>query len=104
MVHSSLCVVSDFQPSILDGVFICNNCDAKGTASLDNYQGAHDLTHDLVRCQELVEDVDTSIDDRLVSLEKRFDRLESKIDHRLLRMERLLEALLKKQGVEPARD
>lgn len=85
----------------IDGVFICNSCDAKGTTSFDTYIGVHDLAHDLVRCQELVEDIDTSIDDRLVSLEKRFDRLESKIDHRLLRMEKLLEALLKRQGVEP---
>jgi len=96
-------------------VFICNDCDAKGGASF----GDHFATHDLVRCQELVEDGEISMEDRLTSLEERFEKHEvtmndrlgqleskvdgrlSRVDDRLSRVETLLEAVLAKMGVAP---
>ncbi|KAF8516788.1 hypothetical protein JB92DRAFT_2909192 [Gautieria morchelliformis] len=98
-----------------DESFICNECDAKGLASFDKsdkYKGAHDYdTHDLVRCQELVADVDASIEEQLASLEAKFAnhekvmderlvKLESKVDDRLSKVEKLLELMHKKLGIE----
>jgi ABC-type Zn2+ transport system substrate-binding protein/surface adhesin len=118
----------------LDEPFICNECDAKGPAPFDKsdkyeaahnndksnkYEGAHDYdTHDLVRCQELVADVKSSIeeqlagleakfanhekamDERLVTLESKVDDRLSTVDDRLSTVERLLELVHKKLGIE----
>jgi hypothetical protein len=99
----------------LDESFICNECDAKGLAPFDKsdkYEGAHDYdTHDLVRCQELVADVEASIEEQLAGLEARFAnhekvmderlvKLELKVDDRLATVERLLELMHKKLGIE----
>ncbi|KAF8208355.1 hypothetical protein K438DRAFT_1813864 [Mycena galopus ATCC 62051] len=71
--------------------FICWECDAKGEVSF----GSHDFhTHDLVRVQELVDEKDLSVEERLGQLEERF----STVDSRLGRMEALLEQVLKKMG------
>ncbi|KAF8516802.1 hypothetical protein JB92DRAFT_2909317 [Gautieria morchelliformis] len=98
-----------------DESFICNECDAKGLAAFKKshkYKGAHDYdTHDLVRCQELVADVDASIEEQLASLEAKFAnhekvmderlvKLESKVDDRLCKVEKLLESMHKKWGIE----
>ncbi|KAF8581694.1 hypothetical protein K439DRAFT_202072 [Ramaria rubella] len=63
-------------------MFICINCDAKGTVKFGN----HDDTHALVRCQPLVADVETSLEDRLT------------------RVEKLLESVLQKFGIETTSD
>lgn len=91
-----------------DATWICTTCDSKGPHEFGN----HAATHDLVRCQERVEDSDVSVEGRLATLEEKFsshetmmdDRLrqiELKVDSRLLRVESLLESLLGKMGVEP---
>jgi uncharacterized coiled-coil protein SlyX len=80
-------------------------------APFDKYEGAHDLRHDLVRCKELVEDVDTSMEKRLASLEERFAKhevtmdkrlfqLESKVDHQLSGLKKMLETVLGNRGIE----
>ncbi|KAF7324302.1 VPS13 domain-containing protein [Mycena venus] len=86
--------------------FICWDCDAKGEVSFGN----HDFhTHDLVRVQELVEEKDLSVEERLAELEERFSKHEKTMDDRLgqiaatvdgrmAKVEALLEQLLKKIG------
>jgi uncharacterized coiled-coil protein SlyX len=87
--------------------FICWECDEKGEISF----GTHDFhTHDLVRVQELVEEKDLSVEERLTELEERFSkheknmddrlgRVESTVDARIAKVEQLLEQLLNKLGV-----
>ncbi|KAF7366517.1 hypothetical protein MSAN_00909000 [Mycena sanguinolenta] len=75
--------------------FICWECDAKGEVSF----GQHDYdAHDLVRVQELIEEKDLSVEERLGELEERFSKHEKAMDARLDRMEALLEQVLKKIG------
>ena len=83
--------------------FICNDCDAKGPPFPDKSEGAYDHkcgTHALVRCQELVEDVEVSVEERLASLQAKFASLESRIDGRLAAVEKVLEVMHKKLGVD----
>lgn len=54
--------------------FICIICDAKGVPEVEGHIGAHDL----VRCQDWVEEVDISVEDRLATLEGRFTKLEER--------------------------
>ena len=100
----------------IGNVFICNDCDSTREANF----GDHNDTHDLVRCQELVEDVDVSMEARLDTLQDQFathtltmdetfgrlesklDGLEAKVDGRMSRMEALIEAMLAKMGVPAA--
>lgn len=103
------------QTLSIDATWICTTCDAKGLQK----SGNHVATHDLVRCQERVEESDNSVEGRIATLDSRFssretmmaDRLgqmEQKfdsrllnVDNRLLRVENLLESLLGKMGAEP---
>jgi hypothetical protein len=91
----------------LEGSFICNDCDAKGPALFDKsdksneYKGIHDYhTHDLVRCQELVEIVEVSVEEQLASLKTKFANHEKVMDDRLSAMEKLLEMMHKRLGLE----
>ncbi|KAJ6588466.1 hypothetical protein B0H19DRAFT_1099542 [Mycena capillaripes] len=89
-------------------MFICWECDAKG--SKITAFGEHDFhTHDLVRVQELVEEQDLSVEERLSELEERFSkheknmeerlgRMEAAVDGRMAKMEQLLEQVLMKLG------
>ncbi|KAJ6481736.1 hypothetical protein C8R45DRAFT_1002875 [Mycena sanguinolenta] len=78
-----------------EATFICWECDAKGEVSF----GQHDYNaHDLVRVQELIEEKDLSVEERLGELEERFSKHEKAMDARLGRMEALLEQVLKKIG------
>ena len=91
-----------------DNVFICNDCDSTREANL----GDHNDTHDLVRCQELIEDDDISMEVRLATLQDRFathtvtmdetfGRLESNlaaVAERMSRVETLVEAMLARIG------
>lgn len=54
--------------------FICITCDAKGVPEVEGHIGAHDI----VRCQDWVEEVDKSVEDRLATLEGRFTKLEER--------------------------
>ncbi|KAJ6591119.1 hypothetical protein DFH09DRAFT_1138663 [Mycena vulgaris] len=86
--------------------FICWECDAKGEVSF----GEHDFhSHDLVRVNELIEERDLSMEERLVEMEERFSkhektmderlgRLEATVDGRMVKVEQLLEQLLLKLG------
>lgn len=57
----------------------------------------HDIdTHDLVRCQEFVEEVKVTMEDRLTGMDERLGHFESTVNDRLLRVEKLLERLLGK--------
>ncbi|KAJ7177952.1 hypothetical protein C8R46DRAFT_667658 [Mycena filopes] len=87
--------------------FICWDCDLKGPEVTFADHDFH--THDLVRVQELVEDQDLSVEERLGELEQRFSKHEKAMDERLGRMEvsvngrmekveKLLEQLLVKLG------
>ncbi|KAJ7031624.1 hypothetical protein C8F04DRAFT_1110026 [Mycena alexandri] len=88
--------------------FICWDCDLKG-AEVVKF-GDHDFhTHDLVRVQELEEERDLSVEERLGELEERFTKHEKAMDERMGRMqaavdgrmekvEKLLEQLLLKLG------
>ncbi|KAJ6560234.1 hypothetical protein B0H19DRAFT_1146862 [Mycena capillaripes] len=92
-----------------DPSFICDACDAKNKVSF----GTHEMqTHDLVRVQELVDDVPLTMEERLAELEQRFGkhevamdgrlrrvedrlgRLETTVDSRMSRVEKLLERIL----------
>jgi hypothetical protein len=76
-----------------DASFICWECDINGEVSFGN----HDFhTHDLVRVQEVVDEKDLSMEERLVELEERFSKHEKAMDSRMDRMEALLEQVLKK--------
>lgn len=86
-----------------DDVLICMECDAKDAEN----HGDHLVSHDLVRCQEAVEDIETSVENRLDSLEssfakhetamdQKFGRLESTVNERLTRLEALLEKFLER--------
>ncbi|KAJ7135469.1 hypothetical protein C8R43DRAFT_1021198 [Mycena crocata] len=91
--------------------FICNSCDSNTKKKMTfGYHDAH--SHDLVRCQPLVEEVEITLEDRLADLEQRFmqheanmeqrlSSLEAKMDNRLLKVddrlvqvEKLLERVL----------
>lgn len=93
----------------LDPSFICDACDAKDAVSF----GTHDMqTHDLVRVQELVDDMpltmeerfseldarfvkhEAAMDGRLRRVEERLGRLETAVDTRMSRVEKLLERIL----------
>ena len=65
------------------------------------------MAHDLVRCQELVEEIEISVEDRLGTLEEQFakfedsmeikmQRLGGSVEDRLGRVEALLEKLVMK--------
>ncbi|KAJ7849789.1 hypothetical protein B0H14DRAFT_3866764 [Mycena olivaceomarginata] len=92
-----------------DPSFICDACDAKDAVSF----GTHDMqTHDLVRVQELVDDMpltmeerfseldarfvkhEAAMDGRLRRVEERLGRLETAVDTRMSRVEKLLERIL----------
>ncbi|KAF8529742.1 hypothetical protein BU17DRAFT_36449, partial [Hysterangium stoloniferum] len=90
--------------------FLCYDCDNRGAASFKD--GPHNYyTHDLVRCQELVKDEDSSVEGRLTGLEERLSNHERIMDERLTAMETkfershskintMLEMLLAKNGVD----
>ncbi|KAF8529737.1 hypothetical protein BU17DRAFT_36437, partial [Hysterangium stoloniferum] len=90
--------------------FLCYDCDKGGVASFKD--GLHNYyTHDLVRCQELVKDEDSSVEGRLTGLEERLSNHERIMDERLTAMETkfershskintMLEMLLAKNGVD----
>jgi len=60
-----------------DPSFVCDACDAKDKVSF----GTHDTqTHDLVRVQELVDDVPLTMEERLGELEARFVKHEVAMD------------------------
>nr|GAT60452.1 predicted protein [Mycena chlorophos] len=75
--------------------FICTACEADPKKSLAfGYHNAY--SHDLVRCQPLVEDIELTLEDRLAELEKRFIQHEANMEHRLESLEtRMDERLLK---------
>ncbi|KAJ7058048.1 hypothetical protein C8F01DRAFT_1149302 [Mycena amicta] len=94
-----------------DPSFICMSCEADPKKKLSfGYHNAY--SHDLVRCQPLVEEVEVTLEDRLADLEKRFiqheanmelrlGKLETKMDERLIQVderlgqvEKLLERVL----------
>ncbi|KAJ7262295.1 hypothetical protein B0H12DRAFT_1105150 [Mycena haematopus] len=91
--------------------FICTSCESNTKKKVAfGYHQAD--SHDLVRVQELVEEVEVTLEDRLSELEQRFIQhetnmdqrlasLEAKVDHRLLKVddrlllvEKLLERIL----------
>ncbi|KAJ7757039.1 hypothetical protein B0H16DRAFT_1885755 [Mycena metata] len=75
--------------------FICWDCDLKG-AEVVKF-GGHDFrTHDLVRVQELVEEHDLSVEERLGELEDRFTKHEKAMDERLERMEAAVNGRMEK--------
>ncbi|KAJ6511394.1 hypothetical protein C8R47DRAFT_732752 [Mycena vitilis] len=90
----------------VEATFICSECDAKPNVAF----GDHDFhTHDLVRVQELVEEQDLSVEERLSELEDRFSkheknmedrlgRMEAAVDVRMAKVEQLLEQLVLKLG------
>ncbi|KAJ7846349.1 hypothetical protein B0H14DRAFT_934544 [Mycena olivaceomarginata] len=66
--------------------FICWECDAKNEGAV-TFPNGHDFhTHDLVRVQELVEDRDFSVEERLGELEERFGRMEQLLEQLLSRL------------------
>lgn len=96
--------------------FICIPCEAKKKTSF----GVHDFdTHDLVRCQAVVEATEMVLEERLADIERRFERHEahldeklhglelkmgerwSRVDQRLGDVERLLQSLLSALGPRP---
>ncbi|KAF7332467.1 hypothetical protein MKEN_00128800 [Mycena kentingensis (nom. inval.)] len=87
--------------------FICTACEARKKVAF----GTHDMeTHDLVRCQQLVEEErqadleerferhEAYIDEKLLALETRVGARLSQVDHRLADMERLLMTLVTTLG------
>ncbi|KAJ6536683.1 hypothetical protein DFH09DRAFT_1324429 [Mycena vulgaris] len=67
-----------------DPSFICDACDAKDKVAF----GIHDMsTHDLVRVQVLVDDVELTMEERLAELDQRFVKHEAAMDGRLRRVE-----------------
>ncbi|KAJ7326377.1 hypothetical protein DFH08DRAFT_941029 [Mycena albidolilacea] len=67
--------------------FICWECDAKSEERAVAFPSGHDFhTHDLVRVQELVEDRDFSVEERLGELEERFGRMEQLLEQLLSRL------------------
>ncbi|KAJ7823556.1 hypothetical protein B0H14DRAFT_2253658, partial [Mycena olivaceomarginata] len=67
--------------------FICWKCDAKEDPVAVAF-GEHDFhTHDLVRVQELVGELDFSMEERLMELEQRFGKHEKNMEERLERIE-----------------
>ncbi|KAJ7498476.1 hypothetical protein FB451DRAFT_1016491 [Mycena latifolia] len=93
--------------------FICISCESKKRISFPG----HDFdTHDLVKCQVLVEGTEMLLDERLADMERRLERHEarldeklhglelqlgdrlSKVDQRLSDMERLLQTLVTTLG------
>ncbi|KAJ7129233.1 hypothetical protein C8R44DRAFT_776236 [Mycena epipterygia] len=96
--------------------FICIPCEAKKKTSF----AAHDFdTHDLVRCQVMVEVTEVVLEERLADIERRFERHEahldeklhglelkmgerwSNVDQRLSRLEGLLQSLISALGLRP---
>lgn len=82
--------------------FICEQCDRKDPKKLEI--PGHHHTHDLVRCQDPIEDAE-SLEGRLSLLERQFSKreeamdgqlqgLKTTVDERLSRLETLLESLL----------
>ncbi|KAJ7507339.1 hypothetical protein B0H11DRAFT_2319240 [Mycena galericulata] len=78
--------------------FICNSCDSD--TKKDVVFGYHDShSHDLVRCQPLIEEVEVTLEDRLADLEQRFIRHEANMDRRLASLEaKVDDRLLKVDG------
>ncbi|KAJ6561494.1 hypothetical protein DFH09DRAFT_1160085 [Mycena vulgaris] len=93
--------------------FICMACETKKKVSFPG----HDFdTHDLVKCQVLVEAAEVMLEERLADIERRFERHEahldnklhslelamgerlSKVDQRLSQMETLLQSLVTALG------
>ncbi|KAJ7701822.1 hypothetical protein B0H17DRAFT_1176328 [Mycena rosella] len=72
--------------------FICNNCDSDPKKKV--VFGYHKDTHDLVRVQTLIEEVEVTLEERLADLEKRFIQHETNMDQRLGSLERILERVL----------
>ncbi|KAJ7461994.1 hypothetical protein FB451DRAFT_1267439 [Mycena latifolia] len=67
-----------------DPSFLCDGCDSKDKVAF----GIHDMsTHDLVRVQILVDDVELTMEERLAELEQRFIKHEAAMDNRLRRVE-----------------
>ncbi|KAI0061177.1 hypothetical protein BV25DRAFT_1806058 [Artomyces pyxidatus] len=63
-----------------EDTYICNACDSKGVPKLDRENNTHNETHFLVRCQHPAKAAEeTSTDQRLISLEARFDELANRI-------------------------
>ncbi|KAJ6593779.1 hypothetical protein B0H19DRAFT_34811 [Mycena capillaripes] len=62
--------------------FICNSCDSDPKKKIAfGYHEVH--SHDLVRVQELIEEVEVTLEDRLADLEQRFIQHEANMDQRL---------------------
>ncbi|KAJ7628556.1 hypothetical protein FB45DRAFT_40380 [Roridomyces roridus] len=91
--------------------FICNACESDPKKK--HAFGYHDMySHDLVRCQPLVEEVEVTLEDLFANLEQRFiqhetnteqclkgleakvDERLAKVDSRLMQVEKLLERVL----------
>ena len=85
------------HPTILDNLFLCDSCDAKGVPELMRSSGAHTEDHHLLRCLAPEDDDDTSSTERrLISLEDRLTGMQSRFDdltHRIGNMEQLLHRL-----------
>ncbi|KAJ7291055.1 hypothetical protein C8J57DRAFT_208463 [Mycena rebaudengoi] len=70
--------------------FICNACDSDTKKKIKF--GYHDpYSHDLVRCQTLVEEVELTLEDRLADLEQRFIQHEANMNERLNSLESKME-------------
>ena len=64
---------SPYGEIFIDGLFICDSCDAGGLAL--RLSDTHDRTHALVRCQPTSEELST--EQRLVTMEGRLSKMES---------------------------
>ncbi|KAJ6570836.1 hypothetical protein DFH09DRAFT_1462750 [Mycena vulgaris] len=73
--------------------FICWDCDAKGKVSFENH---HFHAHDLVRVQDLVEEKDLTLEERLTELEGTMAGQFTDLGGRMAAIQTLLEQLLNK--------
>ncbi|KAF7297297.1 hypothetical protein MIND_00962900 [Mycena indigotica] len=70
--------------------FICISCEADPKRKLSfGYHNSY--SHDLVRCQPLIEEVEITLEDRLADLEKRFIQHEANMELRLTNLEGKME-------------
>lgn len=87
------------MPSLLsDELFICDSCDMQGVPDLKRASRKHTEEHHLIRClaPERVEEIPSSPDQRLVSLEKRLDDMQMQFNDlcgRIGNMEQILHRL-----------
>ncbi|KAJ7777905.1 hypothetical protein DFH07DRAFT_730843 [Mycena maculata] len=78
--------------------FVCNSCDSDAKKKIAfGYHDSH--SHDLVRCQPLIEEVEVTLEDRLADLEQRFIQHEANMEQRLASLEaKVDDRLLKVDG------